>query len=438
MTETTQDNPSYRKVLDGLLRMHELFVAGERESAEVKQLRDDIDDPYSKLTDEQREAIEGLSTDLFDVEKITSEPIPKPVPLADEHVQRALLAQYSDHYDDALKLLRAGKSSRPFSRISYFRGRNWEGKGEPKVALLFFHHAVQLDPENEEYKASALGALYNAFPREGQKQVEAVLANPIDFAPALVIRACEIKFQTLQSVDEGQYRKVCGQIVTALHAALFKMQETENRKLISEFQPVYSVVCSLLATCCRNLGMIDPAFHYYTMAIGLDPLNAALLIARGSVLYWRTEQATIFAVEDFDRALRIGTDLAIPFFFMSHFWLQKGQFRQTIKYVDAGLNKVGSKRLKSEMLELKAIALAGMFEPSERVISTFMEAQDVDRTNKRAISNLKVYEAMLTKNSTMPTQGPWLIKIDAISVARELPGPRTLREIYDTQRRMAG
>ena len=75
------------------------------------------------------------------------------------------------------------------------------------------------------------------------------------------------------------------------------------------------------------------------------------------------------------------------------------------------------------MLELKAIALAGMFEPPERVISTFMEAQDVDRTKlERAISNLKVYEAMLTKNSTMPTQGPWLIKIDAIRLQENFQG----------------
>ncbi len=155
MTETTQDKLSYRKVLDGLLRMHELFVAGERESNEIRQLRNDIDEPYSDLTEEDREAIEGLSTDLFDVEKIASEPILDHLPQADEKVQKALLAQHSGHYDEALRLLRESKSSKPFSRISYFRGRNWEGKGEPRVALLFFNHAVRLDPENEEYKSSA-------------------------------------------------------------------------------------------------------------------------------------------------------------------------------------------------------------------------------------------------------------------------------------------
>src|SRR5260370_22621688 len=184
--------------------------------------------------------------------------------------------------------------------------------------------------------------------------------------------------------------------------------------------------------------MIDPAFHYYTTAIGLDPLNAPLLIARGSVLYGRTEQGTLFAVEDLDRALRIGTDLAIPFYFMGHFLLQRGQFKHAIEYVDDGLKRLGTNRLRSEMLEFKAIALAAMFEPPERVIGTFMEAQQGDRTNERAKSNLKIYEAILKKKSTMPTQEPWVLKIDAISVARDLPSPRTLRETYDSQRRIAG
>src|SRR5580704_12205327 len=106
MAETTQDKLSYRKVLDGLVRMHQLFVVGERESDEVKQLRDDIDEPYSDLDEEEREAIEGLSTDLLDVETITSEPTLDDIPPAGAKVQEALLAQHAGNYDDALKLLR--------------------------------------------------------------------------------------------------------------------------------------------------------------------------------------------------------------------------------------------------------------------------------------------------------------------------------------------
>jgi len=154
MTETTQDKLSYQKVLDGLLRMHELSAAGEQETEEIKQLREAIDEPYSALSAEEREIIEGLSTDLFDVENITSEPVLDHIPPVDPVIAAAIQAQYSGKYDEALNLLRESKA-KPASRIAFFRGRIWSEKREPKVALLFFNHAAKLDPENDEYKAQA-------------------------------------------------------------------------------------------------------------------------------------------------------------------------------------------------------------------------------------------------------------------------------------------
>ncbi len=124
MAETTQDNRSFQKVLHGLLRMHELSAAGEQETDEIKQLRDAIDEPYSDLSSEERETIEGLSTDLFDVENITSEPVPDLVPPGDNAMAAAFQARHSGRYDDARKLLRKSKS-KPTSRISFFRGLNW-------------------------------------------------------------------------------------------------------------------------------------------------------------------------------------------------------------------------------------------------------------------------------------------------------------------------
>ena len=170
MTETKQDNLSYQKVLEALLQMQELSAAGEQETAEIKQLRDAIDEPYSDLSAVQRETIEGLSTDLFDIRIITSEPVLDPVLLADKALEAAIQAQNSGRYDEALQLLRESKA-RPASRISYLRGRNWSGKGEPKIALLFFNHATKLDPKNAEYKAQALDALVRAYPERGRKEI---------------------------------------------------------------------------------------------------------------------------------------------------------------------------------------------------------------------------------------------------------------------------
>jgi len=43
--EPMHDMSSYRKVHDGLLRMHQLFVEGKRNSAEVKAIRDETMNP---------------------------------------------------------------------------------------------------------------------------------------------------------------------------------------------------------------------------------------------------------------------------------------------------------------------------------------------------------------------------------------------------------
>ena len=168
MTETTQDKMSYRKVLEGLLRMHELSAAGAHETDEIKRLRDAIDEPYSELSAEEREIIEGLSADLFDIENIACEPANDHVPEGDHAMAAAVQAQNSGNYEGALKLLRQSKPQ-PESRIAFLRGRIWSERGEPKVALLFFNHAAKLDPENDEYRARARDSVIRANPGVGQK-----------------------------------------------------------------------------------------------------------------------------------------------------------------------------------------------------------------------------------------------------------------------------
>jgi len=426
MNETTQGNLSYRKVLDELLRMHELSVAGEHETDEIKKSRDAIDEPYSDMSADEREAIEGLSTDLLDVENITSEPVLDYIPPGDEAMVKALQAQRSCRYDDALKLLRESKS-KPASRLSFFRGRNWIEKREPRVALLFFNHAANLDAENDDYKAEAFDALVRAYPERGQKEITRVLTELPKGAPAVIIKACDIAFNsTLRNRDEGNLRSLHEVIVRALHAALVEMQEGPKKKLISETQPVYSYVYSMLASCCRYLDMLDPAYFYYTFAIGLDPLSDALLIARGALMYGRTQVATESAVEDFRRALRIGTSMAIPFYYIAHYLLHSQNFETCMKVIEDGLQKQGSKQLKSEMLEFKAIAFAAMNRPPELVRQTFKEATLVDQTNKRALSNLAIYEKGM---AVPPTRDLYVLKIDPAMARRELPPPRTLREV---------
>jgi tetratricopeptide (TPR) repeat protein len=408
--------------------MHELFVAGKRLSVEVKELRDLIDEPYAELTEAQTERIEGLSVDLFDVEKITSEPAYQVKPETDPRIIAAVDALHSEQFDKALQILRECKDCPPFGRISYYRARIWELLGEPEIAWVFYEHAGQLNPSNEEYKAAALGAFVVVHPEKGMNTVSAIIEKPSDFPVLVVIKACEVKFDAaLRALESDNVASDYQDIVDGLHNALERLPKPPNPRKISDAQPVYSLVCCMLATCCRNLGLYDPAFHYYTIAIGLDPLNHTLLTSRGALAYGRSLFEDEFAFADFDRAVRCGSDMAVPFYYMGHYLLRRGLFEYAIRCFDEGLKGKGGVRLKSEMVELKAIALAGFGAGESEIVENFQWAERIDATNQRIAQNLAVYQQW--KGTTdKPLNAPWKLDLDATRLAREMPTPKSLRD----------
>jgi len=73
-------------------------------------------------------------------------------------------------------------------------------------------------------------------------------------------------------------------------------------------------------------------------------------------------------------------DLVDPayFYYIAHILLHSGNVEMCLKVIEDGLTKHGSKRLKSEMLELQAIAFAAMNRPPELVRQTFKEAELAD------------------------------------------------------------
>lgn len=441
--DQVRDSHAFAKVRDGLLDLHELFLVGHGSSEKAKAIRDAADEPWFDLSDEQQETLNGLTRDLLDAQEVTSEPELESIPPVEPGVLEAVMLQHDGRYSEALELLRQHRSSKPFSRISFFRGRCWEELNEPRVALMFFNHAHKLAPTNEEYRAAALGSLAKAYPEQGRAKVQEILERAHAESPIVVIRACEIAFQTAQeSVNEEKAKATYDGLTLSLHEALVNLQGRNGLwkpRIISEYQPIYSVVFSLIATCCRIINRIDAAFHYYTMAIGLDPLNAPLLIARGVSIYSKSQRSQQFAAEDFERAIMVGTDLVIPHYFLAHFLLHRGLCEACLKAVEAGIEKIGTDRMKSEMLEFRAIALAALGKSRETVLEAFRVAEKQDPRNERVSSNLRAYEEALRKRDQ--EAGPlnlndvqFVVSIDAARIPSYLPPPPTLR---DAQEKMA-
>lgn len=152
----------FQKALDGLLRMHHLFVEGKRKSEEVKRLRDELDEPFLNITREQNKVLEGLSIDLFDVEKV-KENRPTGKTNSDELeelVNRSIAECEAGRFELSLALLRTAKGYEPFARISHLRANVWRKLGEDQVALVFAKHALSLDPISEQLQTSCSELLH--------------------------------------------------------------------------------------------------------------------------------------------------------------------------------------------------------------------------------------------------------------------------------------
>jgi hypothetical protein len=152
-------NPSYEATMSGLLRLHQLSIAGLEESEEANRVREFMCEPWEDLSKVEKERFTGLSKDLYEISDDTGQP---PIPIDPLQTQAKLLeifeARERGDWDTSLELLREwGKHISP-SLVSYLRGTIWRYFGEPLTAVVFFEHACHLEPHNEKYQAALLGS----------------------------------------------------------------------------------------------------------------------------------------------------------------------------------------------------------------------------------------------------------------------------------------
>ena len=240
----------FERVRDGLLDLHELFLEGKGSSEKAKAIRNATDEPWLNLSDEQQDIFNGLAQDLLDAQEVKSEPELPSIPPADPGVLEAAMLQHNGRYFEALARLRENRSSKPFSLLSFFRGRCWEGLDEPRVALMFFNHAHKLAPKHEEFEAAALGVLADAYPEKGRAEVQRIIEKAQAESPIVVIRACEIAFHHAQeSENEAKAREIYDPLTLALHEACSSLQSGNGRwkpRVISEYQPYLSCAIFLV------------------------------------------------------------------------------------------------------------------------------------------------------------------------------------------------
>jgi hypothetical protein len=149
-------NPDFLQYVRLLHELHAAIREGKDESEEGERLRDQMDEPASRLSSDEIDSVHGISGDFYSI----TDPLPTAIvprtPEVDADLAEASRAQASKDFNRALDLLRRRASYLEPAALAYLRGRTWSEAGEDRIASLFLERAAELDPNNPEYRSVTL------------------------------------------------------------------------------------------------------------------------------------------------------------------------------------------------------------------------------------------------------------------------------------------
>jgi hypothetical protein len=145
---TTQSKSEYDFLVESMLTLHDLIRAGQCDGAAADDVRDQMDHPWTKLTDDQRARIDGMSADLYTLGPDS------PIRHADK--DRYISAELSTKlgalfmarkWDEILTLLRESPEQISWDLAAQYRAEAYAKLGEEAVAKRFLAEAWRLNPQ---------------------------------------------------------------------------------------------------------------------------------------------------------------------------------------------------------------------------------------------------------------------------------------------------
>jgi tetratricopeptide (TPR) repeat protein len=390
-------SPASQEVLRGLLRLHRYTVEGKDQTQEYHETCAAMESFWGKLTPAENERLSGLSQDLYSV----SDPPPgQPQEPMNAEAQAGLSEAYEARergdWDRSLDLLRRWNAVVPRPLLFYLRARIWEDAGDKAVAAIFFDHAWRLDPSNENMRAGYLNCLKWTDYAEASKIADEILKESDKHIPNLVIQAAEVLFGHTKAISEQDAAPIYRRLVGILTPLLGRAKDEKGLEHPSQV----SMILLLLATCHRWLGDTKEAYHYYSLAIALEPWNDALFVARGMIVYGMNPSA----IGDFEEAIRLDSPLVWPYFYMAHYLLVQNRFEDCRRMCERGLGRPAPARAQSELCEFLGIALTHLQYPVPVIQRAFENAIRVDPSNDRARRNLQQFLAALEARPPKPVE----------------------------------
>jgi len=154
---TFSDNPDYFQYETLLKELHRFIAAGLGDSDEAEAVREDMDAPEQRLTQDEIMRLNGLSADLY---MLQDDEVYEKHGETREELRASLKSALDRHDHEAiLSLLRKGTPFLTTGQVAALRGRCYAALGHLETALLFMHYALRHEPEEAMHGMFIVGLL---------------------------------------------------------------------------------------------------------------------------------------------------------------------------------------------------------------------------------------------------------------------------------------
>jgi hypothetical protein len=128
-------DPAFSRYEALLKRLHDLNLEGKLDSPEADLVREDMEEPWSRLSGADKALLAGLSSDLYSFsgeELVRASDVDRAV-----LIERARTAFQHGDWGGLLEVLRLSHQYLPAELVAYLRGRCWHQLGSPEAAIWF-------------------------------------------------------------------------------------------------------------------------------------------------------------------------------------------------------------------------------------------------------------------------------------------------------------
>jgi tetratricopeptide (TPR) repeat protein len=391
ITKANSVSSEYEQSRNLLLKLHNLALEGRDESAEADAIRDEMDGPWYRLTEEQARRLRNLSADLATLEPDSPIKHPTSPNIYSESLADSIhIARTQGDYDEVLNLLRMSPSQVSADRAAALRGACYEALGEQETALLFVEYAVRVSSVPDSYAIFLLIKLIKSGRLERAvawaKELCQTIGNP---SPHLLEMLATTFFDSGKTTPGETGRDFLRQAIRLFQQAHDKVESL----LIDPRQKLLAVNCQIgIAVCHCLLSDHELAIAALDVALQIDPKDETALTIRG-LLKGPADWSA--AIEDLTKAIGSHSASVWPYYYVAYDLLRRSEFERCLETCAAGLRLSSDPEINSDLCEWMAISHAELGSPAKTIVSCFEDALAFSPHNERVARNFRRFSDSL-------------------------------------------